>query len=206
MNLLIFGASGGTGHELLLQALDRGHQVTVVARHPEAIPISHPALQVLPGDILEPESYAATLQQQEAVVSVVGKNSLKPMTFYRQSARYLVDQMEKVGVQRLVCLTSVGVLHKSVGPWFYILLIKPLLRHIYNDMRHMEQIIQASHLAWTIIRPSRLTNGKRLGHYRVGASGDLADANAISRADLASAILNQLDTKENWQKAIAVAY
>jgi biliverdin reductase / flavin reductase len=206
MKLLIFGATGGTGHQLLLQSLDRGHQVTVVARHPEAIQINHPKLQVLPGDILKPESYTATLQQQEAVVSVVGKSSLKPMTFYRQSARYLVDEMEKVGVQRLVCLTSVGVLHKPVGPWFYRLLIKPLLRHIYNDMRHMEQIVQTSPLAWTIIRPSRLTNGKRLGRYRVGTSGELAAANAISRADLANAILNQLDTTEHWQQAIAIAY
>jgi biliverdin reductase / flavin reductase len=206
MKIAIFGASGATGHELMLQALDRGHQVTAIVRRPAAITLTHARLQVVTGDILQPDSFFPALQQQEAVLSVVGKNSLKPMTFYRQSARNLVEQMNKAGVQRLVCLTSVGVLDKRVGPLLYIWLIKPLLKHIYNDMRHMEQTVQASNLAWTIVRPSRLTNGKRRGHYRKGSSGELDHANAISRADLASAMLHQLDTTEDWRKAIAIAY
>jgi biliverdin reductase / flavin reductase len=206
MRLVIFGATGGTGRELLLQALDKGHQVTAIVRRPEAIPFNHAQLEVLAGDVLEPDSFASALHQQDAVISVVGMNSLKPMTFYQQSAHNLVEQMEKAGVQRLVCLTSVGVLDKPVGPLWYIWLIKPVLKHIYTDMRHMEQIVQKSSLAWTIVRPSRLFDGKRTGQYRVDSSGELAHANSISRADLANALLNQLDTKVNWQKAIAVAY
>lgn len=118
----------------------------------------------------------------------------------------LVEQMEKAGVQRLVCMTSVGVVDKPIGPLFYLWLIKPPLRHIYEDMRHMEQTIRESHLAWTIVRPSRLFNGKRVGQYRLGASGELDQANKISRADVANCLLNQLDTQANWQQAVAVAY
>lgn len=207
MKLVIFGTTGGTGRELLLQALDKGHEVTAIVRRPAAITLTHPRLRVLTGDIMKPDSFAPALQDQDAVLSVVGVNSLKPMTFYRQSARNLVDQMGKAGVQRLVCLTSVGVLDKPVGPLFYLWLIKPLLKNIYDDMRHMEQTIRESKLtAWTIVRPSRLFDGKRTGQYRVGSSGELADANKISRADVAECMLSQLDTQTNWQKAIAVAY
>ena len=140
------------------------------------------------------------------MLSVLGQNSFKPMTFYRESARHLVEQMEKAGVQRLVCMTSVGVVDKPIGPWFYLWLIKPLLRHIYDDMRHMEQTIRASRLAWTIVRPSRLFDGKRFGQYRVGASGELDQANKISRADAANCMLNQLETQAHWHQAVAVAY
>ena len=52
------------------------------------------------------------------------------MTFYCQSARYLVNQMEKASVKWLICLTSVGVSDKPIGPWFYLWFIKPLLKHI----------------------------------------------------------------------------
>lgn len=206
MRIAIFGATGGTGHELLQQALDRGHEVTAIVRRPSAITLTHARLRVSAGDILEPDSFAPTLQQQDAVLSVVGINSFRPMTFYRESARNLVEQLEKAGVQRLVCLTSVGVVDNPVGPLFYLWLVKPLLKHIYNDMRHMEQTIRASRLAWTIVRPSRLFDGKRIGQYRVGSSGELPQANKISRADLANLMLNQLDTQTNWQQAVAVAY
>lgn len=210
MRLAIFGATGGTGRELLQQALDRGHEVTAIVRRPEAITLTHARLRVLAGDVMELDSLAPALQQQDAVLSVIGSQGLrslvKPMTFYHRSARHLVDQMDKAGVQRLVCLTSVGVVDKPVGPLFYIWLIKPLLKPIYDDMRQMEQTIRESNLAWTIVRPSRLFDGKRTGQYRVGSSGELDHANSISRADLANCILNQLDTKANWQKAIAVAY
>ena len=206
MRLVIFGATGGTGLQLLQQALDRGHEVTAIVRRPAAITLTHARLRVTTGDVLKPDSFASALQYQDAVLSVVGVNSFKPMTFYRQSARNIVDQMDKAGVQRLICLTSVGVVDKPVGPLFYIWLIKPLLKHIYEDMRQMEQTIRESRLAWTIVRPSRLFDGKRTGQYRVGSSGELAHANSISRADLADCILGQLDTQANWQKAIAVAY
>ena len=206
MKIAIFGATGGTGRELTLQALDRGHEVTAIVRRPAAITLTHVRLRVTTGDVMKPDSFAPALQDQDAVLSVIGVTGLKPMTFHRQSARNLVDQMSKVGVQRLVCVTSVGVADKPIGPLFYIWLIKPLLKNIYDDMRHMEQTIRDSRLTWTIVRPSRLFDGKRTGQYRVGSSGELARANKISRADLAACILDQLETEANWQKVIAVAY
>ena len=206
MRLVLFGATGGTGQELLQQALDRGHEVTAIVRRPAAITLTHARLRVLPGDVMQPDSFAPALHEQDAVLSVLGQNSLKPMTFYCDSARHLVEQLAKAGVPRLVCMTSVGVVDKPIGPWFYLLLIKPLLKHIYEDMRHMEQLVRASRLAWTIVRPSRLFDGKRTGQYRVGASGELDRANKISRADAANCMLNELNTQAHWHQAIAVAY
>jgi len=206
MKLCLFGATGGTGQELLQQALDRGHEVTAIVRRPAAIPFTHARLRVMVGDALQPDSFAAALHHQDAVLSVLGRNSFKPMTFYRQSARLIVEQMEIAGVQRLVCLTSVGVVDKPIGPLLYRWLVKPLLGNIYDDMRQMEQIIRESRLAWTIVRPSRLVDGKRIGQYRVGASGELDRAYSISRADVANCLLNQLDTQATWQQTLAVAY
>ena len=67
MKIAIFGATGGTGLELLQQALDRGYEVTAIVRRPEAIPLTHVRLRVVTGDIRQPNSFAYALQQQDAV-------------------------------------------------------------------------------------------------------------------------------------------
>ncbi|WP_080054377.1 NAD(P)-dependent oxidoreductase [Spirosoma aerolatum] len=210
MKVVIFGATGQTGRELLQQALNRGHYVTAIVRDPAAIVLTHQRLHVTVGDALKPDSFAPALEQQDAVLSAIGISSfwasLKPMTFHRQSAQNIVAQMNRAGVKRLVCLTSVGVLDKPVGPLFYRWLVKPLLRHKYEDMRQMEQIVRKSTLEWTIVRPFRLVSGERTGHVRVGVSGTLDNAGSISRADLAEFMLGQLESEANWQQTIAVAY
>lgn len=210
MKLVIFGATGQTGRELLQQALDHGHYVTAIVRNPATIALTHQRLHVTAGDALKPDSFAPALRQQDAVLSTIGISSfwdsLKPMIFHCQSAQNIVDQMDKAGVKRLICLTSVGVLDKPVGPLFYRWLVKPLLRHKYEDMRQMEQIVRKSQLDWTIVRPFRLVNGGRTGHIRVGVSGTLDNAGSISRADLAEFMLGQLESDANRQQTVAVAY
>ncbi len=210
MKVVILGTTGQTGRELLQQALERGYHVTAIVRDPAAITLTHQWLRVTVGDVLKPDSFASALWQQDAVLSTIGISSfwdsLKPMTFHRQSAQNIVEQMNKAGVKRLVCLTSVGVLDKSVGSLFYRWLVKPLLRNKYEDMRQMEQVVRESKLDWTIVRPFRLVNGERTGHYRVGVSGTLDHAGSISRADLAKFMLDQLDSEANRQKTVAVAY
>ncbi len=91
MRLVILGATGGTGRELLQQALAKGHQVTVLVRRPTAIPLTHERLRVLSGDVMKPDSLAPALHGQDAVLSVVGQSSFQPMTFYRQSARHITE-------------------------------------------------------------------------------------------------------------------
>jgi putative NADH-flavin reductase len=53
MNLVIFGANGPTGRLLTKQALDKGHTVTAVTRHPEMFPLQHECLRVLHGDVFD---------------------------------------------------------------------------------------------------------------------------------------------------------
>ncbi|RYF53155.1 MAG: NAD-dependent epimerase/dehydratase family protein, partial [Cytophagaceae bacterium] len=82
MKFAILGATGGTGRELLQQALDRGHQVTAIVRHPDAVSMTHNRLRVVRGDVMQPDTLAPALLGQDAVVSVVGKSSFRPMIFY----------------------------------------------------------------------------------------------------------------------------
>jgi putative NADH-flavin reductase len=72
MNLVILGATGGTGRALVEQALALGHTVTAFARNPAKVRTTHPNLRVVQGDISNYESLEAAIRGHDAVLSALG--------------------------------------------------------------------------------------------------------------------------------------
>jgi FlaA1/EpsC-like NDP-sugar epimerase len=72
MRLLVIGATGGTGRELVQQALAHGHQVTAFVRDPARLQIEHANLRVAKGDVLDYATVEAAMRGQDAVVSALG--------------------------------------------------------------------------------------------------------------------------------------
>ena len=73
MKLLIFGSTGGTGRELVKQALDQGHSVMAYARNPDKIGnIQHSSLKIIYGDVLDPDAVEGAVAGQEAIFITIG--------------------------------------------------------------------------------------------------------------------------------------
>ena len=211
MNVLIFGAGGRTGQQLVLQALAMGHGVTAIVRRPEQFTLSFDRLRAVSGDALNRASFAMALDGQEAVISALGvtglRNSLRPMTFYADTARNILDEMQAHGVRRFVGITSVGVEHSPSNPLWYRLTLQRLLRHKYGDMANMEAVLKQSGLQWTIVRPTRLTNEPLTQVYRADASGQVSNAaSSISRPDVADFCLQHLSRPEYFNQTYALSY
>src|SRR5271155_261842 len=105
MNIVIFGATGATGRELVKQALDR-HQVTAVAREPADLKINHDRLKVVKGDILDPPSIESALEGNEAVLSTLGIRIFKKNTIISDGTRNILAAMKKIGIPRFICETA----------------------------------------------------------------------------------------------------
>ena len=210
MKVVVFGASGRTGTELVLQLLARGHDVTIVVRRPETLGLSYERLQAVKGDALEPQSFGTALDGQDAVLSTLGVtgflNSLRPMTFYRDSARAIIDRMNEAGVRRLVLVSSVGVLDHSSTPIWYRAIVRPLLRHKYADMRAMETLVVESGLDWTVVRASQLVDGPLTQRYRIGQEGSLPNIGKISRRDLADFVARASNDATFIHRVVAISY
>ena len=138
---------------------------------------SYPNLKVIEADAFRPETYAFALRGQDAVISALGvsgfRNSLKPMTFHVDTARLILGAMSEAGVGRYLGMSSVGVLKEPDTPFWYRLLVKPLLRHKYADMRMIKELVREAPLAWMLVRPVQLVDGAFTGSYRVNLSGEL---------------------------------
>ena len=210
MKIVIFGSTGGTGRELVRQALQLGHDVTAFARRRQALPISHEHLRIIEGDALQQSSVVGAMEGQDAVLSALGSRSLfRRVTLLSESTQYIVSAMERQGVHRLVVETSLGVGDSRgqlglIGTWIGVGIF---LARIYADKERQERIIAKSPLDWTIVRPAMLTNGPQKGVYRSwsGAAPN-PPASKISRADVAHLMLAILDKAETHRRAINCSY
>lgn len=196
MNLVIFGASGGTGRALVEQALDRGHTVTAFVRKASRMRIKHGRLRLAIGDVLDYAAVEAAVAGQDAVLSALGhKRWLIKTSILSRGTGNIVAAMTKCSVRRFVCETSLGVgdSRGRLGILYTFFLIPLLLYFYFQDKELQEKCIMESSLDWIIVRPAALTNGKQTGGVREGKDiGSLFFTHRISRADVASFMLSEL--------------
>jgi putative NADH-flavin reductase len=211
MKLVIFGATGGTGAQLVARALDAGHDVTAIARNPDTVAQrGHAHLTVLGGDVLDPSTWAADIAGHDAVLSCLGSTDRKhPTTVYSQGTANIIDAMRTTAVRRLVCLSSAGLEIAPDTPLAVRLVTTVVFRRRYRygyaDMAIMERTVAASDTDWTVIRPPMLTDGPFTGRYRTEANAHLATARSISRADLAHYMINHIDDQHTWRATIEIS-
>ncbi len=209
MQLIIFGATGGTGRELLKQSLEQGHTVTAYARNPDKIDdLKQSNLRVVRGDILDAAAVESAAAGHDAVLSAIGAGAGRT-TLREEGTRNIVEAMENTGVRRLVCQSSLGVgdSHANLQPFTKYIIISVFLRHAFADHERQETVVRQSSLDWTIVRPPHLTNGPRTGVYRHGFSTrDRRIRGKISRADVADFMLDQLTDSTYVHQTPGVSY
>jgi putative NADH-flavin reductase len=208
VKVLIVGATGGLGMEMLRRAPERGHEATALARDPSTVQGQDERLRAVRGDVLDPASVESAVRGQDAVLSALGTpNPRKPSTLLSEGTKNLVDAMKRNGVERLVCVTILGTGDSGRhGSLFYKLFVLGyFVKHMLEDKERQEVVIRQSGLEWTIVRPPRYTDEPESGNYRVitDSGGRIGK---IGRKDLAGFMLDQLDDTSHVRRAVAVGY
>jgi putative NADH-flavin reductase len=210
MQITVLGVSGGVGGQFTKLALQKGHQVIGVTRHPESVTLAHPGLKVVRGDVSDPDSLISALQGSRAAVCAVGSGGLlqarKPTRLYSTTARTLLTAMETNGVSRLLAVTAGGIVPNKDWPWFYRLLIHPMLREMYADMHRMEDLIKVTAIRHLFIRPVRLVAGEPTGKYRVANEITPAGGFLIRQGDVADYLVKRLEADDYQSGGIGIAY
>src|SRR6266567_3786611 len=139
LNILVIGANGGIGRESVDIALAAGHQVTALVRNPANLPLKHPNLEVVKGDVLVPESFKQYLKNKDAVISAIGGKMNEPTTLYSDGNRNLLKEMKKMGISRAFFISAAAIEISPAQP-FYIKLatkyiVQKLFSHGYADQR-----------------------------------------------------------------------
>lgn len=202
MNVAILGASGGCGRELVRQAVERGHSVTVVGRAHSVLHVPD-VVRVVRSELTNQSRLAEAVEGADVVFQATGLNlpGLSPFSspevpdLLSRAAPAIVGALKQSGVRRLVAISAGGVGDSAAAmPWFYKWVVAlTSMRHVYPELEAMEAIYAASGLAVCCVRPTTLTDGPKTGK-AVVASRLVGQAD-ISRADLASWMLDTAEAE-----------
>ena len=196
VRILVFGAAGPLGREILREALNVKHEVTAFVRDPSRAALDpHKRLRIVQGDALESHAVDEPMIAQEAVIITLGvkpKPRLpfhppEPTTALSEATDNILRAMTRHNVRRLVLITGLGAGDsKGHGGFVYDRILQPfLLRGVYEDKDRQEALVRKSDRDWVILRPARLTDGPRLGQYATLRESTAVKANTVSRSDVA---------------------
>lgn len=210
MKLVIFGATGNTGRQVVQAALEQGHSVTAFVRNPAKLrDFDQSSLKVVRGDVMDALSVEQAIRGQDAVVCVLGAGKKLTGNLRSEGTRQIIQGMKRVGVRRLICQSTLGAGESWENLNFYwkYIMFGLILRKVFADHEIQEQIIKQSNLDWTIVRPGAFIEGEKTGLYRHGfSSTDKTIKLAISLPDLADFIVQQVADSSYLHQTPGVSY
>jgi uncharacterized protein YbjT (DUF2867 family) len=202
--VLIVGATGGTGQEVVAQALAKGYAVRALVRDADkARTLFGDRVAYAVGDVREPRTLPPAMRRVDYVVSALGSNverdpENKPELVDYGGVRSLALAARDAGVKHFVLTSSMGVTNPEHQ-------LNRILDDILNWKFKGEEALRASGVRYTIVRPGALNNdpGGQKG-IRV-LQGDPQDVvGEIPRADVAAVLLNAVGRPEAFGKTLEI--
>lgn len=202
--ILIFGAEGATGREVVRQAVARGHPVRASDRAfqaPEALPSG---VETVAADVLK-DDLRPVVADMDAVISCLGvpndpRTLLDPPPLYTEGTRRIMEAMEAERVRRIVVISASFVAAQDRGPFLFRTAVIAALSKVLDQMREMEAMLRASPLDWTAVRPGWLMEAGPSGDAWVGPDVIPPDLIRTRTGDLAALLLD-CAAKDDWLRA-----
>jgi len=200
--VLIIGATSRSAAELIPQALERGYEVTALARRPDALEFEHERLTVVQGDVYDVATLTAAMHGDEVVISMVGPRvdpmkEVEFMDLYTVGTANIMQAMREVGDTRLLVASSLAVenelpTEKPAGDELGTMWIWNA-RRLYRDMQEMEVLVRDSGLDYVILRPPFLVEEPARGDLKVSVDTDSPKQTMLTFADFAAFVLDQIE-------------
>ena len=206
MKLTIFGSTGMGGKAALAKAVQRGHQVTILARKPMEVPAG---VRVVVGDVRDRAAVRQALAGAEAVLQCLGVGGMgdgRPNSLVPDATALILDEMKAVSLRRIVCMGNVGV--PGSGAYLVRFVVAPLLARkllpILASKVRMEAILRASQMDWTVVRMPVLTEKPDRKQIKISPEGR-APGMSITTGDAADFMLDIIEKRQFLGSAVSIA-
>jgi len=204
MKILVLGASGRTGRQIIEQALENNHEVIAFIRNTKKLDIKHKKLSIIEGDVRKIRDVEKAIKKATVIISAIGgKLGRKPVC--EEGISNIIYQMKKYGKKRIIAVSTFGT-GKTKRRGFYAWLLWTIITKLMRDKEKMEERLQKSGLNWTILMPTKLTNSKKTEEYKSGENLMPKGIPKISRADVAHFALKIIKSKKTIHRKIVLTY
>jgi putative NADH-flavin reductase len=207
MKFVVLGATGGTGLEIVRQAIAHHHEVTAFVRSPERLKPFASQIVIKQGDLLNGDALAEAIKGNDAVLSGFGPRvpiAKADANLLRDFATVLTVAMQRSGVRRIIVVSTAFLFKDSILPPAY-LVGRLFFPGVVIDAAAMERIFMGSGLDWTIVRPPQLTDKAHSGKYRLREGHLPPFGFKISRADVADCMLKTVPEPTSIEKVLGVS-
>src|SRR5262250_1104079 len=199
MRVVVLGAAGQLGREVVRALAEREHTVCAAVRR-QPIPGFGGSVEVRIADARNKAEVRAAMSGADTVVNVIGGGTLRRNDVASTTTAVAVAAALDAGIERYIAM-SAGMV--AVEWPFFKYVLRPLIfRNILAEHNRVEEIVKSSALAWTIARPSALTNRPPTGYM---ASLKLQPRTYLTaRADLAAFIADELETNQYVRQPVFI--
>jgi len=204
VKLLILGATGRTGSQLVTQALADGYKVRALVRNPHKLQADSSKIEVVAGDATDTAAAGQAVKGADAVIVALGGGSDLKSDLASRVARTFVPAMRDAGVGRVIILSAFGAGETlPMAGRLDRLLNKTLLKRLFGDKAQADSVWRSSGLDWTLVYAVTLTTGPRTGDYAATKTLRARGKPTISRADVAEFMLAQVSSA-TWSRRTAI--
>lgn len=199
--IAILGGAGKSGRALVEETLAAGYSVRLLLRHPHDFNLSSDRLEVIQGDVRDPDCVRKLLRGSSALLSTLGHTKGEHTPMMASATQNFVTIMEELGVSRCVVVTSLFVTGyeqlnaETQEAADYMQQRYPL----FMDDRRLEfKLLSESNLEWTYIRVPFIVQNPAAGGVDINLNH--LPGQQIMAIDLARFLISQLnDRRYIWQ-------
>jgi putative NADH-flavin reductase len=206
MNILLLGATGRVGSHIVTYALDDRHHVTVLVRTPDKIQINNKNLTIIQGNALNKEDIVHAMHGVDVVISVLNTDGTTTLS---ESMPLIIEAMENEGIKRIITIGTAGILQSRTTPnslRYQSSESKRKSTRAAKEHHKVYDMLKQSTLEWTIVCPTYLPDGERVGKYRIERNYLPEDGVEISVPDTAEFTFRQIKTSDYIKSRVGIAY
>jgi putative NADH-flavin reductase len=217
MKVALIGASGFVGKAILHELINRGHEVTAIARHPENVVTGAGKVTAITANAFDANEIATAVKGQAGVISAYNAGWTNPNLYndFLQGSKAIQEGVKKSGVKRLIVVGGAGSLFVAKD---IQLVDTPQFPQAFKmgasaARDYLNILNNENDLEWTFVSPAiemhQGTSGERKGTYRTGLDYPVFDANGksiISVEDTAVAIVDELEHPQHIRQRFTIAY
>jgi uncharacterized protein len=206
LNILLLGATGRVGTVILENALQNQHSVQAVVRDTNKLCINPPRLNVIYGDVRNEGVLAQMITGTDVVISALNTGG---GTTLSESMPFIIRQMKEKGVKRIITIGTAGILQARSAPHLYRFQSAESKRKSTKDAEeHLKAylLLKESGLDWTVVCPTYLPDGKRVGQFRYERDTLPDQPSSISIYDTGDFAYHQLFSKDFIHARVGLTY
>jgi Putative NADH-flavin reductase len=213
--IVLIGASGFVGSAIMDEALERGHEVKAVVRHPEKITTVHKNLVITESDVSFIDNVTEVCKGADAVISAYNPGWKNPDIAEETTRVYrvILEGVRQSGVKRLLVVGGAGSLFVSPGkrlmdsgviPESFLPAVRALADFYLNDL------IAEKTIDWVFFSPAgNLQPGTRTGKFHLGKDALIVNEKGesiISVQDYAVAMIDELEKPAHHRERFTIGY